>query len=489
MGSASKWNDYKNLSIRISAGDKQELHGTGVLYKTRAGKQVLILTAAHVIKNIENKFGTNARCYFDCATGNGHDKQIKCVLEDGKSVFYHPKYCIETSEYDVAMVVVPWQDWMESLITIPIEPAEEEKQQGWGFPESMDIECKKESKRAGLKKLEGEMDSSIEEFRYKLSHELPNLSKKREQMMRGFSGTGLFEELSNTKIHLVGIVSKAAGDETSGGSLWAMNATAIREMIKHYNMDIEIPASMEEFRELAADEIGRERKEETGFFLDCANHLIRKENLTPEYVLKNDLGADINLKCKQVKIACKEYWKGQILWKAMVNGVLEKSGFEIVHPNFSLPCGNNINDSQDVEVVMICADEKQEKVICSLLEKNYFARNSEHGNLRDKMIFLLNGINAIMCDSTVTRRQCRHIMQDITNQYQAMDREALVNMASNMLEDPYEDRFDIVSGQIRQCNLAILGIGKIRQIWKEGRGNKEKMKAKWEGLVEEVWEE
>lgn len=65
----------------------------------------------------------------------------------------------------------------------------------------------------------------------------------------------------------------------------------------------------------------------------------------------------------------------------------------------------------------------------------------------------------------------------------------MAQITSNMRDDPYEERFDIVSGQIKKCNLAVFGMGKIRQIWKEGQGNKEKMKQKWERLVEDVWEE
>ena len=45
--------------------------------------------------------------------------------------------------------------------------------------------------------------------------------------------------------------------------------------------------------------------------------------------------------------------------------------------------------------------------------------------------------------STVTRRQCRRIMQDIAGEYQTTDREALAQITSNMRDDPYEERFDI----------------------------------------------
>lgn len=33
MGSVAKWDKYKNLSVRISAGDDQELQGSGILYR------------------------------------------------------------------------------------------------------------------------------------------------------------------------------------------------------------------------------------------------------------------------------------------------------------------------------------------------------------------------------------------------------------------------------------------------------------------------
>lgn len=488
MGSVAKWDKYKNLSVRISAGDDQELQGSGILYRRELKKPALILTAAHVLKNIEKKFGRNAVCYFDCADCTGEDRQIECVFEEGKSVFFHSQYSVETNDYDVAMIVVPWQEWMEETIVILIKPAEEEKQKGWGFPVGMDKECRKGNKRAGMEKLKGRMDSSIESFRYKLSHKLPNPTKKRESTMKGYSGTGLFEE-SDTEIRLVGIVSKAAGDETTGGHLWATNAKEILEMIEYYKMESRMPTSLKIYKEQAANEIGRERREETGFFLDCANCLINKENLTPENIFKNDKGAEINLNCNETKKICVEYWKGQLLWKSLVRGVLEKKEIQMLQPSLLLPCSGNTDELQNVELVTICADEKQETVICSLIKKNYFAKNVEHENLKDKMIFVLNGKNATMCDSTVTRRQCRRIMQDIAGEYQTTDREALAQITSNMRDDPYEERFDIVSGQIKKCNLAVFGMGKIRQIWKEGQGNKEKMKQKWERLVEDVWEE
>lgn len=481
------WNEIKNLSVRIAIarGTKKFLLGTGVLYRRGFEEPALILTAAHVLKDGKENPEQEKQYYFDCADSEGRDRRIVCSLKMGEKILIHPDYEEISKKNDVAAFIVPWEEWMKNLPSVLLGAGREKEEQGWGFPERMDEEYSDDERRTGIKRLNGIRDDYDNGLRYTLEHSLPNPTKPRESMMKGFSGTGLFEK-SSIGIRLVGLVSRAAGGETAGGELMAVGAMAIIQMLQHYRVEISLPDSLNKYRELVSDEI-RQKGAARGLFLKSLKALIKDENLTPKCLLENDKGAKIDLKCNERRECCFEYWKGQLLWRAFLKGIWDKMGKDLIQPRICVSYDTKEHsDTKDPEAVYICAEESEETVICKLIQEDYFG---EKEKLADRTIVLLNGKDPKLCECMVTRGECRRMIQDIAGEYEYRDPDEFVEKTRNLLKEKNEGDFDIIKGQLKECNLAVLGIGKIRQMWKEGKGDKEKMKQKMEGVVKEIWEE
>ena len=489
MDSTMEWDEFKNLSVRIAVetGTNERLVGTGVLYRRGFKEPALILTAAHVLVDAKENLEQEKQYYFDCADSEGKDRRIVCSLKMGEKILIHPDYDKNSKdkENDVAAFVVPWEEWMKDLPAVLIGLGREEEQRGWGFPERMDKEYRNDERRTGIKRLNGIRDDYDNGFRYTLEHSLPNLTKPRESMMGGFSGTGLFEK-SSIGIRLVGLVSRAAGSETAGGELMAVGAMAIIQMLQHYRVEISLPDSLNRYRDLVSAEI-RQKGAARVLFLKSFKALVNDEKLTPKCLLENEKGAKIDLKCNERRECCLEYWKGQLLWRTFLKEIWNKTGRDLIQPRICVQYdAREHGDTKDPEAVYICAEESEETVICKLIQENYFG---EKEKLADRTIVLLNGKDPKLCECMMTRGECRRMIQDIAGEYEYRDQDEFVKKTRTLLKNENEGDFDIIKGQLNECNLAVLGIGKIRQMWKEGNGDKERMKRKMEGVVKEIWEE
>lgn len=487
MDSTMEWDEIKNLSVRIAVatGTAESLVGTGVLYRRGFKEPALILTAAHVLDDAKENPEQEKQYYFDCADSEKKGRRIVCSLKMGEKILIHPDYDKDSKENDVAAFVVPWEEWMKDLPSVLIGSGRGKKEHGWGFPEGMNTEYRESKRRAGMADLDGEKNAYESDIEYILKHDLPNPTKTRENTMVGYSGTGLFEE-SNIGIRLVGLVSRAAGDETAGGRLMAADAHAIVRMLQFYKIEISLPDSLNQYRDLVIDELGR-RKEVKGLFLKSFKALVNNEELTPKCLLENDKGAKIELKCNERRECCLEYWKGQLLWRTFLKEIWNKTGRDLIQPRICVQYdAKEHSDTKDPEAVYICAEESEETVICKLIQENYFG---EKEKLADRTIVLLNGKDPKLCECMMTRGECRRMIQDIAGEYEYRDQDEFVKKTRTLLKNENEGDFDIIKGQLNECNLAVLGIGKIRQMWKEGNGDKEKMKRKMEGVVKEIWEE
>ena len=132
MGSVAKWDKYKNLSVRISAGDDQELQGSGILYRRELKKPALILTAAHVLKNIEKK--NNSGILYGVQLTNRNGKELK---ERFEIIYKNRKNKTKKSQKMkcLAMFLIMMIFSYVIMITPAYYPAEEEIITGEGIEE------------------------------------------------------------------------------------------------------------------------------------------------------------------------------------------------------------------------------------------------------------------------------------------------------------------------------------------------------------------
>ena len=140
----------------------KELKGSGVLFLRQSGESPLLFTAAHVLYPIFQN-SNNTLLYLGCSDcdGNPHEIEINVhwVKEKSQAIaqvgetYIHPRYEEKETEkngkkeynYDVAIVVLRWEEWMRSLDYYELKGEKVGNDlNGWGFPEAADSETKKE---------------------------------------------------------------------------------------------------------------------------------------------------------------------------------------------------------------------------------------------------------------------------------------------------------------------------------------------------------
>ena len=195
--------------------------------------------------------------------------------------YIHPQYIGKDKEYvyDVAIVVLPWKEWMKDIghFNIKCERIGEELQ-GWGFPESADRETQKEhaSIMAGKKGICGKTDNiegGIKKFSVAYETGFLERNVARESYMACFSGTGLFR-IDNKGIFLKGIISCEFGDRSAGNMLWASSSSLIMDVMEYFRLKQDCPKSFEPYRDMAAEEFPKIREKEMDFFINCAENTI-----------------------------------------------------------------------------------------------------------------------------------------------------------------------------------------------------------------------
>ena len=123
MGSGQYDKEINGFSVRIALDDYGNLKGSGVLFLRQSGELPLLFTAAHVLVPLfENK--KDISLCLGCSDGGGKAQAMEvCAYwvkekaqASGKEgeTYIHPQYIGKDKEYvyDVAIVVLPWKEWM-----------------------------------------------------------------------------------------------------------------------------------------------------------------------------------------------------------------------------------------------------------------------------------------------------------------------------------------------------------------------------------------
>ena len=493
MANGQQVNRY---AVRIAANVHENLQGSGVILLRYFGETPLLLTAAHVVSPLFQNTNTVTLC-LGCLDGDDQVQTIEVsahLIREQKpgsgregETYIHPEYSEEgetKKEYshDAAIVVLPWKEWMGTLDGFVLkDEITDESLKGWGFPGSTDNEIRAASADilAGKKDIRGKVSNRmVSAKRFSFTYDAGPWERNvtRDGFMKGFSGSGLFE-IQQDSIALKGLISCEYGNKSAGTMLWASSSSLFIEMMVHFNLEIRCPRSFQCYKEKIVQGIFYTRKDAKILFTDWAEELIEDHQLQPE---KFDSDTKIELPCISNRKVCDDFWIGQLKKSVLLYGIQGIPADKLVQPFLQMP---EPYEKDTVELVFLCTEENAQSVIGELIEKDYFEKS---GKIKNGTIFVLNGKSGNQ-GVLIPRYECREVMCNIAAGYDSP--RTLRKKAYNLLTDSEKDGdFDIIKGQVSQCNLAAIGIEKIMSLLDKGRIKRENLKREMEDKLKEVWE-
>lgn len=482
------------LSVRIAKDEVEQLRGSGILFLRQAGEMAIVFTAAHVMTNIFKEDESQICLSLGCTDSLGNPQEINVeaklvsdisnfVPEEGK-VCIHPDYkqSEPSSIADIAMILIPWQEWMNTMQSMQISQGMlTEQVYGYGFPMAMDKERKKMGADFldGKQELRGKINNIAKNQTYAIEYNFNSIVRtgSRSSVMEGFSGTGLFS-FRNDSINFICVISEDCGDNSSGTMLRATSSEKCRELLELTDLDSKYPRSFERYKELAVSTFSSSRKAAKRLFYDFSEELMEDYNLLPENCVEKWYE---ELSCKSNRKKCDNFWTGKLELMAILYGSEAASGDNVTKPMINMP--DPYEDDQ-VEVEYICTEDETESVLGRLIEAEYFVKQ---GKLKNGTIFVLNSNDRLFW--LYPRHECRAIVRDITIGAEYSNRVLKNKLGQFLPESKDSNDFDIVDGVSTQCNLAAISVDRMMDLMNKSKIDECLLQKNLEGVLRELWKE
>lgn len=482
------------LSVRIAKDEVEQLKGSGILFLRQAGEMAVVFTAAHVMTNIFKEDESQVCMSLGCTDSLGNPQEINIeaklvsdmsdfVPEEGK-VCIHPDYrqSEPSSIADIAMILIPWQEWMNAMEHMQISQGTlAEQVYGYGFPMAMDKEREKIGADFldGKQELRGKINNIAKNQTYAIEYNFSSIGRtgSRSSVMEGFSGTGLFS-FRNDSINFICVISEDCGAESSGTMLRATSSEKCRELLELTDLDSEYPRSFERYKELAVSTFSSSRRTAKRLFYDFSEELMEDHNLLPENCVEKWYE---ELSCKSNRKKCDNFWTGKLELMAILYGSGLATADNVTKPVINMP--DPYEDDQ-VEVEYICTEDETESVLGRLIEAEYFVKQ---GKLKNGTIFVLNSNDRLFL--LYPRLECRAIVRDITVGAEYSNRVLKSKLGQFLPESKDLDDFDIIDGVSTQCNLAAISVDRMMDLMNRSNIDECLLREKMEGVLRELWKE
>lgn len=482
------------LSVRIAIVNGNELKGSGILFLRHTGEMAVVFTAAHVMTNIFKEDESQVCLSLGCTDSLGNPQEINVeaklvsdisdfVPEEGK-VCIHPDYrqSEPSSIADIAMILIPWQEWMNAMEHMQISQGTlAEQVYGYGFPMSMDKEREKIGADFldGKRELRGKINNIAKNQTYAIEYNFNSIGRtgSRSSVMEGFSGTGLFS-FRNDSINFICVISEDCGDNSSGTMLRATSSEKCRELLELTDLDSKYPRSFERYKELAVSTFSSSRKAAKRLFYDFSEELMEDYNLLPENCVEKWYE---ELSCKSSRKKCDNFWTGKLEIMAILYGSGLASGDDVTKPVINMP--DPYEDDQ-VEVEYICTEDETESVLGRLIEAEYFVKQ---GKLKNGTIFVLNSNDRLFL--LYPRHECRAIVRDITVGAEYSNRVLKNKLGQFLPESKDSNDFDIIDGVSTQCNLAAISVDRMMDLMNRSKIDECLLQENLQGVLRELWKE
>lgn len=481
------------LSVRIAKDEVEQLKGSGILFLRQAGEMAIVFTAAHVMTNIFKEDESQVGLSLGCTDSLGNPQEINVeaklvsdtsdfVPEEGK-VCIHPDYkqSEPSSIADIAMIFIPWQEWMNTRQSMQISQGMlTEQVYGYGFPMAMDKERKKLGADFldGKRELRGKINNIAKNQTYAIEYNFNSIVRtgSRSSVMEGFSGTGLFS-FRNDSINFICVISEDCGDNSSGTMLRATSSEKCRELLELANLNIGYPPSYERYKEMVISAFPHVRRDAKRLFTNAYEELIEDYHLLPENSVEKWYE---ELACKSNRRNCDDFWIGKLKLMVILYGSGFISGDNVTKPVITMPTPYK---DDKVEIEYICAEEKAESILGRFLETEYFTKQ---GKVKNGTIFVFNSKNKAFF--LYTRKDCREVIRDITESKNYSTKMIQRKLGQFLFDDENKsDDFDIIDGVSVQCNLAAIEIESLAATMDENGLNQDLLQDKVEGVLRQLW--
>lgn len=482
------------LSVRIAKDEAEQLKGSGILFLRQAGEMAVVFTAAHVMTNIFKEDESQVCLSLGCTDSLGNPQEINVeaklvsdisnfVPEEG-NVCIHPDYrkSDPSSIADIAMILIPWQEWMNAMGYMQISQGTlAEQVYGYGFPMSMDKEREKIGADFldGKRELRGKINNIAKNQTYAIEYNFNSIGRtgSRSSVMEGFSGTGLFS-FRNDSINFICVISEDCGDNSSGTMLRATSSEKCKELLELTDLDSKYPRSFERYKELAVSTFSSSRKTAKRLFYDFSEELMEDYNLLPENCVEKWYE---ELSCKSNRKKCDNFWTGKLELMAILYGSGLVSGDNVTKSVINMP---DPYEEDQVEVEYICTEDETESVLGRLIEAEYFVKQ---GKLKNGTIFVLNSNDRLFL--LYPRQECRAIVKDITVGAEYSNRVLKNKLGQFLPESKDSNDFDIIDGVLTQCNLAAISVDRMMDLMNRSKIDECLLQENMEGVLRELWKE
>ena len=482
------------LSVRIAKDEAEPLKGSGILFLRQAGEMAVVFTAAHVMTNIFKEDESQVCLSLGCTDSLGNPQEINVeaklvsdisnfVPEEG-NVCIHPDYrkSDPSSIADIAMILIPWQEWMNAMGYMQISQGTlAEQVYGYGFPMSMDKEREKIGADFldGKRELRGKINNIAKNQTYAIEYNFNSIGRtgSRSSVMEGFSGTGLFS-FRNDSINFICVISEDCGDNSSGTMLRATSSEKCKELLELTDLDSKYPRSFERYKELAVSTFSSSRKTAKRLFYDFSEELMEDYNLLPENCVEKWYE---ELSCKSNRKKCDNFWTGKLELMAILYGSGLVSGDNVTKSVINMP---DPYEEDQVEVEYICTEDETESVLGRLIEAEYFVKQ---GKLKNGTIFVLNSNDRLFL--LYPRQECRAIVKDITVGAEYSNRVLKNKLGQFLPESKDSNDFDIIDGVLTQCNLAAISVDRMMDLMNRSKIDECLLQENMEGVLRELWKE
>lgn len=482
------------LSVRIAKDEAEQLKGSGILFLRQAGEMAVVFTAAHVMTNIFKEDESQVCLSLGCTDSLGNPQEINVeaklvsdisnfVPEEG-NVCIHPDYrkSDPSSIADIAMILIPWQEWMNAMGYMQISQGTlAEQVYGYGFPMSMDKEREKIGADFldGKRELRGKINNIAKNQTYAIEYNFNSIGRtgSRSSVMEGFSGTGLFS-FRNDSINFICVISEDCGDNSSGTMLRATSSEKCKELLELTDLDSKYPRSFERYKELAVSTFSSSRKTAKRLFYDFSEELMEDYNLLPENCVEKWYE---ELSCKSNRKKCDNFWTGKLELMAILYGSGLVSGDNVTKSVINMP---DPYEEDQVEVEYICTEDETESVLGRLIEAEYFVKQ---GKLKNGTIFVLNSNDRLFL--LYPRQECRAIVKDITVGAEYSNRVLKNKLGQFLPESKDSNDFDIIDGVSTQCNLAAISVDRMMDLMNRSKIDECLLQENMEGVLRELWKE
>lgn len=465
--------DYKALVARIAIDDRENLKGTGILYIKNWNETVLVFTVAHVLYDRFEKEKSNT-IFIDFYDKNGNNHSINATFEkisvgeklEPYKVYWSENYDYVKKENDMAFISIPWEKWMENLPIYELGKPELNKNvYGWGYPSSMQV---KEHFNEGCVDIKGHISNTVAR-KYVLTYQAPTRDPQvsRDDEMRGYSGTGLFENEDGIR-YFTGCLSCAAGERTAGSRVWVTSSNVFKDEIRKFDMSPSIPDSFVPYKEYTLEQVIECSKDIRDFLYDMIDELIEDKELVPAHCIRGGSVESNGLLCNGDRNRCPKYWRGQLTKAVCFCGVLKRRPEELSVLELS-------RENDKIRIEFLCTEAEVEESLQLLLKKSSLAKSEKD---EKGIIFLWNNKKSNCFSTFIKRKNLRRVMTNIAD---------TPRQRKKLEKDTYW--FNITDEGAAESNVAIIGMQKLfNGVIYESDGTIKEMEKNFFELIEKVWE-